>query len=295
MKIQMTSIKADLLLLIIAMIYGSGYVVTKYVIAATSPIQFLSYRFFISAAFSIIFFRKKLLHANQTDWIAGSLMGVFLTAAMLIQTVGLQYTSVGKAVFIASAFVVMVPFFYWFVSKEKPKIKIVVASFMMLFGLGLLSINTNELSGLNKGDILVLMSAVSFAMHTTVIGLYAPKKDPFLLTGIQFIVSGILFIIISLFDSNRQPVAIHLVPIILYSAIIVTFASSLAQVIAQKYTPPSHAAIIINLEVVFGTLVAIMFLGESYNSIMTLAFIVIFIAVLVAEVNLKDLKKIEEC
>lgn len=291
MKKQMTPLKADLLLLILAIIWGSAYSVTKVVIEVTSPIQFLTYRYIIAAILSSIFFRKKLFTADKTDWFAGSIMGILLTVSMLIQTVGLQYTSVGKAVFIASAFVVMVPFFYWFISKERPKIKIVVASFIMLVGLGILSLDTNELSGLNKGDFLVLISAVSFAMHTTVIGVFAPKKDPFLISGIQFLVSSILFIIISFFDSNRQPIVMDLVPMILYSAVIITFACSVTQVIAQKYTPPSHAAIIINLEVVFGSLIAIMFLGEHYNLLMVIAFAVIFIAVLIAEVNLKGSKR----
>ncbi len=284
----MTPLKADMLLLVLAAVWGSGYSVTKAAIEVIPPIQFLTYRYMISLVLSIVFFRKKMIKADKNDWYAGILTGCLLTASMLIQTIGLQYTSAGKAVFIASAFVIMVPPFFWIISKERPKKKIAAAALLMLFGLGLLSIDPNGINGINKGDFLVFISAVTFAMHTAALGLFAPKRDPFLLSGIQFFTSGVLFLIICLIVPGGQPVSFVIVPQILYSSLIVTFACTVTQVVCQKYTSPNQAAIIINLETVFGSLIAVTFLGESYTPRMMLAFGITFIAVLIAEVNLNE-------
>ncbi len=287
----MTPLKADLLLLILAMVWGSGYSVTKSAIEVTAPIQFLTYRYVISAALSFIFFRKKLVNADKSDWYAGGLTGILLMVSMLIQTIGLQYTSAGKAVFIASAFVILVPPFYWMISKERPGKKIVGAAFLMLLGLGLLSVDPGGINGMNKGDVLILISAGTFAMHTAALGVFAPKKDPFLLSGIQFITSGILFLVVQVIVPAGRSLSLAVIPAVLYSSLIVTFACSVTQVVCQKYTSPNRAAILINLETVFGSLIAVLFLGESYTPRMILAFAITFAAVLIAEADLKDILK----
>ena len=288
---RMTPLKADMLLLLLAVVWGSGYSVTKAAVAVTSPVQFLTFRYVISAVLSIVFFRKKLINAEKSDWFAGALTGILLTASMLFQTIGLQYTSAGKAVFVASAFVIMVPLFFWLATKERPKRKIVFAAFLMLFGLGLLSIDPDGINGMNKGDFLVLISAVTFAMHTAALGVFAPKKDPFLLSGIQFITSGVLFPAIHFIVPGSRPVSFGIIPAILYSSLIVTFACTVIQVVCQKYTSPNRAAIIINLEAVFGSLIAVLFLDENYTPRMIIAFAVTFAAVLIAEVDLNEIKK----
>ena len=185
MKGKMTARKADLILVLMAMIWGSGYTVTKVVVEVISPTQFLTFRFVTSAVLALVIFRHRFAVSSKSDWKAGILMGAFLTFGMLFQTIGLQYTGAGKAVFISSAFVIMVPFLFWAMTKERPKAKILLACFIMLIGLGMLSIGPGGFSGWNLGDSLVLLSAVGFAFHTAVIGIFAPHKDPILLAGIQ--------------------------------------------------------------------------------------------------------------
>ena len=287
---QMTAKRADLMLFALAVVWGSGYSVTKAVIEVLPPIQFLTYRYVISGVLAILFFRKKIMKANKSDWIAGFLIGTLSAAAMLIQTIGLQYTGAGKAVFVASAFVVMVPFFYWAISKQKPQWKIIGASLLMMFGFWLMSMGKGTMSGINKGDVLVLISAAVFAMQTAAIGVFVAGKDPFMLSGIQFISSGIVFLIINSFTSEKQPLPLNIIPALLYSAFIITFVCFIVQIVCQKYTSPSRAAIIINLESVFGSIIAIIFLGERYTPIMILAFAITFLSVMIAEADLKNFR-----
>ncbi|MGI6732487.1 MAG: DMT family transporter [Anaerovoracaceae bacterium] len=289
MKKEMTQIKADLILLVVATFWGSGYVVTKVAMEITTPIQFSTYRFTIAAILAIVFFYKKLRNAEKGDWVAGILMGFFLTISMLFQTIGLKYTGAGKGVFIASAFVIMVPFFYWIIGKVKPKLKIINAAVLMLIGLAIMSFDTSGLGGLNKGDLYMLASAVTFAIHTTIIGIYAPKRDPFLLSGIQFITSSILFLLMTPFDAGRGPITPEVIGPVVFSGIVVTFLCFLGQVYCQKYTSPSQAAIIINLETIMGSIIAVIFLHESYDAKMILSFAIIFASVMVAEVSWKEL------
>lgn len=293
MKREITPYKADLMLLIIVVAWGSGYSVTKVAIELTSPIQFLTYRYVISTILALVLFRKKIACADKKDWVAGGAMGVLLMVSMLIQTIGLQYTTAGKAVFLANTFVVMVPFFFWLIAGVKPTFKIIAASLLMLTGLGLLSTGQGGSGGINKGDILVLLSAVSFAMHTAVIGKFAPKRDPFLLSAIQFITAAALFMFIGLFDTKAMEFDPNALWAILYSAIVVTFICTTLQVLAQRFTSPSRAAIIISLESVFGIIIAVLFLQETYTRIMILAFVIIFIAVLVAEVNVVNSSRLK--
>lgn len=287
-SMHMTPRKADLILLLLAMVWGSGYTVTKIAVLVTSPVQFLTYRFVLSAFLAFVFFRKRFVAATMGDWIAGTIIGVCLAFGMLLQTLGLQYTDAGKAVFIASAFVVMVPFFFWAMTKERPQLRIVLACLLMLAGLAMMAIGPEGLTGWNPGDTLVLISAVGFALHMALIGVHAPKRDPLLLAGIQFTVCSAVFLIFSIFDTERQPITLEAGFAILYAAIVITFICFVVQLFCQKYTSPSRAAILINLETVFGTIIAVLTLGESYTGTMLLSFVVIFAAVLIAELDWKD-------
>lgn len=282
---KMTSQKADLILFLLSIIWGSGYTVTKVAVELTSPIQFLTYRFFIASLLAFVFFRKRFANAQKQDWLAGSLMGIFLSVAILLLTIGLQYTTAGKAVFLSSAFVLMVPFFEWLFTKNRPEKKVLIAIPVMLLGLGILTFEKGEFGGFQTGDIFILLSAIAFALHTTVIGIYAPKRDPLLLSGIQFVVSGALFAVFSLFDQHRQPLSIEAIWAILYSGAIITFLCFVVQVYCQRFTSASHAALLINLESVFGSIIAVVFLKERYTITTIFAFLLIFVSVLIVELK----------
>lgn len=282
---KMTSQKADMILFLLSIIWGSGYTVTKVAVELTSPIQFLTYRFLLASLLAFVFFRKRFAKAEKQDWLAGSLIGFFLSVAILLLTTGLQYTTAGKAVFLSSAFVLLVPFLEWFFTKSRPEKKVLFAIPVMVLGLGILTFEKGEFGVFQMGDILILLSAIAFALHTTVIGLYAPKRDPLLLSGIQFVVSGALFTVFSLFDQNRQPLSIEAVWAILYSGVIITFLCFVVQVYCQRFTSASHAALLINLESVFGSIIAVVFLKERYTLTTIFAFLLIFASVLIVELK----------
>jgi len=286
---KLTSKQADLTMLIVAMIWGSGFVVTKNSLDTLSAMQIMFYRFLTAGIISSIFFRKKLKDINKNDIMAGSLMGFFLATGFVFQTVGLVYTTAANNAFLTSTSVVMVPFVYWITIRMKPKSNNLLAAFMMLVGIFLLTFDFEHFGEFNKGDFMTVLGAVLFAFHIVATGKFVEDKDPIVLSTVQIIFSAVYFGIILIFDKSSMPVTMANIGGSIYLGVMSTFVCFALQTTAQKFTSASHAAIILSLESVFGSILAILFLKEGYNYIMLIGFAVIFMSVLVAEVGDKFL------
>src|SRR5699024_4189562 len=109
-RLNKKSLYADLSLLLVAAIWGSGFVVTKNAVNHITPFYMLAIRFW-----------ERVKNTKLKDIKAGAVIGFFLFTAFATQTYGIKYTTVSKQAFITASNVVMVPFFYWFVSKKKPE------------------------------------------------------------------------------------------------------------------------------------------------------------------------------
>lgn len=111
---------ADLSMFMVAIIWGSGFVVTKSALSHMTPFYLLGFRFAIAAAMLALISFNRLKKAKIGDIKAGNIVGVFMLSGFLFQTIGLQHTTVGVQAFIVSANVVMVPIFYWIMTRRKP-------------------------------------------------------------------------------------------------------------------------------------------------------------------------------
>lgn len=152
------SLYADLSLLFVAIIWGSGFVVTKNTLNHITPYYLLAYRFMISFLLMALVFFKRLRKAKLEDLKAGLLIGIFLFGGFATQTVGLNYTTAGKQAFITASNVVMVPFIYWGISKKKPDIYDVVAAVLCFTGIGILSFESGLRMG--YGEFLTFICAI---------------------------------------------------------------------------------------------------------------------------------------
>ena len=119
----------------------------------------------------------------------GICCGLALFVASNLQQIGIQYTTVGKAGFITALYIVMVPVFGIFL-KKRAGIRVWVSVALAVAGLYLLCI-TDRLA-LGKGDILVLLCAVVFAVHILVVDHFSAKADGVRMSCIQFLVCGLL-------------------------------------------------------------------------------------------------------
>lgn len=290
MKKVKGSLIADLSLLIVALVWGSGFIATRFGLNSITPLYLMAFRFFLAFIILIIVFSKRLKMLNNKNIIGGLVIGFFLFGGFAFQTIGLLYTTAGKQAFLTGTNVVMVPFLYWIVKGKRPDVYSFIATFLTFLGISLLSLN-NGLT-INLGDSLTIFCAFFFACHIVSIGYYAKSNDPIILTIIQFGTVAILsFISAFVFEDIPTNMTREGLFSIIYLAIFSTLVAFLIQNIAQKHTSSTHAAIMLSLESVFGSVLATFILGELFTIRMVIGCVTIFMAIIIAETKLDFIKR----
>ncbi len=290
MKKVKGSLIADLSLLIVALVWGSGFIATRFGLNSITPLYLIAFRFFLAFIILIIVFSKRLKMLNNKNIIGGLVIGFFLFGGFAFQTIGLLYTTAGKQAFLTGTNVVMVPFLYWIVKGKRPDVYSFIATFLTFLGISLLSLN-NGLT-INLGDSLTIFCAFFFACHIVSIGYYAKSNDPIILTIIQFGTVAILsFISAFVFEDIPTNMTREGLFSIIYLAIFSTLVAFLIQNIAQKHTSSTHAAIMLSLESVFGSVLATFILGELFTIRMVIGCVTIFMAIIIAETKLDFIKR----
>ena len=159
---------ADLMLLLVAVIWGSGFIATEYALNANmSPLFIMALRFTIAALILFAATFKQLKSITKTEWIKGSIAGVFLFLGFFLQSFGQSMTTVSNSAFITATNVIMVPFVVWIFTRKKPTLKIVLLACMTFIGVVVLTFSPNQGLHLNIGDLLILLCAAAFACHIT--------------------------------------------------------------------------------------------------------------------------------
>ena len=267
------AIRADLLMLLAAAIWGFAFVAQREGMETMGPFLFNTARFFIGTIFlfPIVWYlskKKKTQENKETSTkkllFAGFIAGLFLFIASSFQQVGIQYTTAGKAGFITGLYIFFVPLIGIFLGQRTGS-GTWLGAFIAVIGLYLLSIN--EDFSIAKGDLLQLICAVFFAAHVLVIGYVAKRMDPLKLSLIQYFVSGILslFIAVSIEVITWQMIVDTAIPL-LYAGIMSIGVGYTLQVVAQQHAKSSHAAIILGLEGAFAVLGGWLILDENLST-----------------------------
>ena len=267
------AIRADLLMLLAAAIWGFAFVAQREGMETMGPFLFNTARFFIGTVFllPIVWYlskKKKVSTDKETStkklWIAGIVAGLFLFTASSFQQVGIQYTTAGKAGFITGLYIFFVPLIGIFFGQRTGS-GTWLGAFIAVIGLYLLSIN--EDFSIARGDLLQLICAVFFAAHVLVIGYVAKRMDPLKLSLIQYLVSGVLsfFIAIAIEVITWQMIVDTAIPL-LYAGIMSIGVGYTLQVVAQQHAKSSHAAIILGLEGAFAVLGGWLILDENLST-----------------------------
>ena len=280
----MKSIQAEIYLLGIVVIWGSTFAIIKGILDQIMPFTFLAYRFFLAAFVLYVIFWKRLKNIDKIILKKGFLIGIFLFLGYAFQTVGLKYTTATKAGFITGLSVVLVPIISYFFIKEKIYRNSIIGVFLATLGLWFLNYNSNF--SFNLGDFLVLLCAVSFAMHIISVGLYTKKLDYVLLVIIQLATVFVLSLLMAVVFERPE---IHLS----YSSnvwwsIILTgvFATALAfymQNRFQRYSTATKTAIIFSGEPIFGAMFAILLLGEMVGLIAWMGGLLIIFGMIISQ------------
>lgn len=292
------SIFADLSLLFVAFIWGVTFVVVQNAISFLPPNTFNGIRFFMAAlllgGWLFLFERNQLKYFNKKLLLAGIVLGIWLFLGYSTQTIGLLYTSSSKAGFITGLSVVLVPLFSFIILRHRLGGNAIFGVALATFGLYLLTMT--DISAINKGDVLVFICAVGFAMQIVFTGKYSKFFPTLLLTVVQISTVSVLSFIYAFFFENwnmaLQPSVLFKLEV--FAALVITsvFATALAffiQTNFQKFTTPTRVALIFTMEPVFAAAAGIFINHEQLSSLALIGCFFIFAGMIFAEIPLKKL------
>ena len=274
-------LKADLLLFLVAIIWGTAFVAQG--IAARYHVAYLFNGVsFMLAALILVPFIPRGIRITRGQWLWMLAAGFVLFAATAFQQVGIFYTKVANAGFLTSLYAVFTPFLLFVIFREKPHWLDAIAVTMAVAGAFLLS--TAGRFQVQPGDALETFGSIFWALHFVLLGKFASKFESISFASGHFFVSGLLNFIAGLFFENLGLLTpLPLLGAILYRATLSIGIGYTLQVWGQKHTPPTDAALILGLEAVFAVIAAWIALGQTLLPIQIAGCIIIFVAVLISQ------------
>ena len=280
-------IAGKLCLLFATLVWGTSFFILKNAIDVFPTFFVLAVRFSLSAVLIGLIFIKRIIKINKKSALHGSIIGLVVAGAYALQTVGLKYTTPSKNAFLTAVYVVLVPFLSWLFLRKKPQVKNIIAAVLCIVGIGLVSLNGEFLIGI--GDLLTILSGIFYALQIVFTAKYASDDDPIQLVFTELLVVGVIFWVVSL-SAEKIPTNVTFMSFlpILYLSFICTAVAQFCQMVGQKHTSSNSAAIILSLETVFGTLFSVIFYHEVLTLQLICGFVIIFIAVLLGEIEWKE-------
>ena len=286
----------NLLLLFTAMIWGTSFVFQRVGMDSIGPVTFSAARMVLSAvAVSAVAFLpelfKKSAPARNGDELrlfkrntfrGGIFCGVFLAGGTLLQQIGVVYTTAGKAGFITAMYMLLVPVVNFLFFKKKNSLRVWLAVLIGVAGMYLLCV-TGGFS-LAFGDTLICICAFMFCGHILCCDHYAPQGDAVKISAIQFIVSAIICTVFAF--AMEEPAWEQIVSAatpIFYCGLISGGLGFTLQIVAQKFTDPTIASLLMSLESVFAVLAGALLLGERMSGRELLGCIVMFAAIVLVQ------------
>lgn len=268
------TIKADGLLLLVAIIWGFAFVAQRSGMEAMGPFAYGAARFALGALSLVPVLIVQRRGAATTGaqprmslkarvlW--SVIVGVVLFTAASLQQIGLVHTTAGNAGFITCLYVVLVPIFGIFLGRATGR-RTWIGAALALVGLYILSIGAGFTFA--PGDLLEFMGAFFWAAHILVIAKAVSHVDAVELSIGQFATCSVLSLVAALmFEPNAfAGTRAALIPI-LYGGLMSTGVAYTLQVVAQRKAHPAHASIILSMEALFAAVGGVLFLHEPVTA-----------------------------
>lgn len=289
----MNRLRADLLLLLNAMIWGYSFVAQKTANDFLGPISFIAARYVVSALLLAPFAfheTRRNPGLSKRDYAFAAVISVILFISMSLQQIGLLSTSATNAGFLTTLYVVGVPFVSWAFTRRRPDLRHLIACFVSVFGAWLLATNGTT-QPIGFGDLQIIVSTLGWSLWIVLVSVYMTGADrPFFLAFAQYALTAVAAAAIG-FHTEQTTVAALLdcISPILYAGVLSGALATTLQAIAQKYTPPTDAALIISLESIFAAVAGALILQESLTTTAIVGCVLILAAVLLVEAPLRHL------
>jgi drug/metabolite transporter (DMT)-like permease len=276
------STAAELALVGIAAVWGLTFTMVQDAIAILPTLAFLAYRFAGATLLVAPIFHRRLAGLTREGWIAGLIMGAFLTAGYIFQTLGLEHTTPSDAGFITGLFVVLTPVFGAVFLRQRISGLAWAAAGVSALGLYLLSGAGGDFS--LRGNGLVFLAACSFAAHILATGRAAGRFDVGALLVVQLGVASVVCLTLAIATGDLE--APHGTKV--WSALIVTAAVASAlgffvQTYAQQHAPPARTALILASEPAFAGLFGYLLADDRLSAVAWLGAGLIMAAIVAVE------------
>ncbi len=278
---------ADLLLVLVAVIWGMGFPVTQMAIDANMDASLImSLRFWIATLLLGVVFFSQIKTITRRELLLGSIAGVLLGIGFMFQTVGLKYTTPSNNAFLTSTNVIMVPFFCWAVYRQRPVLRQLLAAFGCFIGAAILSFSAETGIQFNLGDILTLGCAVVYSIHLIYLSTLTGRITTSKLTFLQmFSCAAFCTLYMLLFERDavaKADFAAGALPV-LYMGFLSTSFCFFAQTFAQKHTSATKTSIILGTEGLLGSIFSVLLGYEPLTVNLIAGGTVIFTSLLAME------------
>ncbi|NLB50500.1 MAG: DMT family transporter [Clostridiaceae bacterium] len=256
--------KAHLLLLLTSFLWGTAFVAQSVALDYIGPFTFNALRYGIAVLVLLPFLIARKPKLDWRFFRVSLLIGLILFVSSSLQQRALLTATAGKAGFITSLYIVLVPIISQFFGR---KVGVhhwlaVAASFVGLY------LMTYAASGqFTSADVLLFVASIGYSIHIIVIEKYAADVDAIALSAVQFAVASVLSLVVASFaEQSFSWILIRAaVPSILYTGIFSNGVANTLQIVAQKDSHSTVASLIMGLEAVFAVIGGAIILGERFS------------------------------
>lgn len=292
----MNRLRADLLLLLASVIWGTTFVAQKIANDHIGPIAFVAARFAIATAFlapaAIWETRRHRRSGNalpRSDLLRGLGISLCLCTATCAQQIGLVTTTATHAGFLTAAYIAFVPFLAWAVARARPRPPVLLACAIALYGAWLLAGSGTGLTaaGWNRGDAIILGSDLVWALHVTLVGHWRGiAARPFLLSWMQCAAAAAATIPVAWIAQPASWDALRpILPEIAYAGILSSGVAFTLQIVSQRHTPAAEAALVMSLESVFAAAAGAVMLGDTLTRAASFGALLILVGAVLVEIG----------
>lgn len=274
----------EILMLITAIMWGSGFIGMDIGLNHLTVFQLMAGRFLLATIILCLIFHKKLKLLSKSVLWKGAVLGTILFIAFTLQTIGLEYTTPSKNAFLTAVNVMIVPLIAYVIYKRRIDRFELVAAVLAVIGIAFLSLQGSMT--ITIGDVFSLLCAVGFAFDIFYTNVFVKTEDALALTIVQFFMASLLSVV-AVVSLGEIPTTVSNegVYAIVYLAVFSTAVAYVCQNIGMQYANPTKSAIILSTESLFGTIFSVIILHEVLTGRMVIGCILIFIAILFAEVK----------
>ena len=269
-----TSLKADLAILSITVVWGSSFIIMKNLVEQVGVFAYLTLRFVVASILLLVLFRRQMARVRPVDLRNGAVIGLLLFLGMGLQVTGLQFTAASTSAFVTGLNVVMVPVLSAVLLRKQPPLRAILGVVLATVGLFVLTGGFSQ--QWNRGDTLTLLCACCFALQIIFIDKFNAQTDARLNAVIQMVVAALLFALVwAGFERSTIHFSWPLLLTVLYTGALGTAFAFGVQTVAQQYTSPTRTALIIACEPVFGAIFALLVPGtDGVREMLTLSMVV---------------------